>query len=114
MYVKKIYDIFKSQKLGIIVGFTVTGLLIIGSLIMNFQPQETNPYMVLSPLYRLHYLWHQRILMHPRLDYQKGKRRHKKDSPLRGIYSAYWVCNHPDCTSHWRTLFLYRTSCISG
>ena len=37
---KKIYDIFKSQKLGIIVGFTVTGLLIIGSLIMNFQPHH--------------------------------------------------------------------------
>lgn len=37
---KKIYDIFKSQKLGIIVGFTVTGLLIIGSLIMNFIPRQ--------------------------------------------------------------------------
>ena len=37
---KKIYNIFKSQKLGIIVGFTVTGLLIIGSLVMNFQPQQ--------------------------------------------------------------------------
>ncbi|MBI2469807.1 MAG: hypothetical protein HYV59_00990 [Planctomycetes bacterium] len=37
---KKIYDIFKSQKLGILVGFTVTGLLIIGSLIMNYQPQQ--------------------------------------------------------------------------
>lgn len=37
---KKIYDFFKSQKLGIIIGFTVTGLLIIGSLIMNFQPQQ--------------------------------------------------------------------------
>ena len=44
-YVKKIYDIFKSQKLGIVVGFTVTGLLIIGSLIMNFQPHQ---YMGLS------------------------------------------------------------------
>lgn len=37
---KKIYDIFKSQKLGIIIGFSVTGLLIIGSLIMNFQPRQ--------------------------------------------------------------------------
>lgn len=37
---KKIYDIFKSQKLGIVIGFTVTGLLIIGSLVMNFQPQQ--------------------------------------------------------------------------
>ena len=37
---KKIYNIFKSQKLGIIIGFTVTGLLIIGSLIMNFQPNQ--------------------------------------------------------------------------
>src|SRR3990167_10245288 len=35
---KIIYDFLKSQKLGIIVGFTVTGLLIIGSLTMNFQP----------------------------------------------------------------------------
>lgn len=38
--VKAIYNIFKSQKLGIIVGFTVTGLLIIGSLIMNFTPRQ--------------------------------------------------------------------------
>jgi hypothetical protein len=38
--VRKIYDIFKSQKLGIIIGFTVTGLLIIGSLIMNFNPRQ--------------------------------------------------------------------------
>lgn len=37
---KKIYAIFKSQKLGIIIGFTVTGLLIIGSLIMNYQPRQ--------------------------------------------------------------------------
>lgn len=37
---KKVYDIFKSQKLGIIIGFTVTGLLIIGSLIMNFTPRQ--------------------------------------------------------------------------
>lgn len=37
---RKIYDIFKSQKLGIIIGFTVTGLLIIGSLIMNFNPRQ--------------------------------------------------------------------------
>lgn len=37
---KKIYDVFKSQKLGIIIGFTVTGLLIIGSLIMNFNPRQ--------------------------------------------------------------------------
>lgn len=37
---KKVYDIFKSQKLGIIIGFTVTGLLIIGSLIMNFAPRQ--------------------------------------------------------------------------
>lgn len=42
---KKVYDIFKSQKLGIITGFTVTGLLIIGSLIMNFTPRQ---YMGLS------------------------------------------------------------------
>uniref|UniRef100_UPI004029DA99 hypothetical protein n=1 Tax=Candidatus Wujingus californicus TaxID=3367618 RepID=UPI004029DA99 len=37
---KIIYDFLKSQKLGIIVGFTVTGLLIIGSLTMNFQPRH--------------------------------------------------------------------------
>lgn len=37
---KKIYAIFKSQKLGIITGFTVTGLLIIGSFIMHFQPRQ--------------------------------------------------------------------------
>ncbi|GEM_PF-775793 len=37
--VKTIYNILKSQKLGILVGFSVTGLLIIGSLIMNYQPQ---------------------------------------------------------------------------
>lgn len=35
---KKVYDFIKSQKLGIIIGFSVTGLLIIGSLIMNFYP----------------------------------------------------------------------------
>ena len=39
--------------------------------------------MVLSSLYLLHYLRHQCILMYPRLDYQKGKRRHKK-IPLYG------------------------------
>ncbi|NUO08365.1 MAG: hypothetical protein HUU08_06725 [Candidatus Brocadia sp.] len=37
---KTIYDIFKSQKLGIIIGFAVTGLLIIGSFIMNFNPRK--------------------------------------------------------------------------
>ncbi len=37
---KLIYDFFKSQKTGIIVGFTVTGLLIIGSLIMNYCPES--------------------------------------------------------------------------
>lgn len=35
---KTLYNIFKSQKLGIIIGFTVPGLLIIGSLIMSYQP----------------------------------------------------------------------------
>ena len=42
---KKVYGFLKSQKTGIIVGFTVTGLLIIGSLIMNYVPQ---PYEGLS------------------------------------------------------------------
>ena len=37
---KQIYGFLKSQKTGIIVGFTVTGLLIIGSLIMNFFPES--------------------------------------------------------------------------
>lgn len=37
---KKIYHIFKSQKVGILTGFTVTGLLIIGSLIMSFYPHQ--------------------------------------------------------------------------
>jgi hypothetical protein len=37
---KQIYDFLKSQKTGIIVGFTVTGLLIIGSLIMNYCPES--------------------------------------------------------------------------
>lgn len=37
---KIIYIIFKSQKLGILTGFTVTGLLIIGSLIMNYCPRQ--------------------------------------------------------------------------
>ncbi|MEK7699754.1 MAG: hypothetical protein AAB332_05065 [Planctomycetota bacterium] len=37
---KTIYNLLKSQKLGIIVGFTVTGLLIIGSLIMSFFPRH--------------------------------------------------------------------------
>ncbi len=37
---KKLYIIFKSQKFGIITGFTITGLLIIGSLIMNFFPHQ--------------------------------------------------------------------------
>ncbi|MFQ5964374.1 MAG: hypothetical protein ACE5KZ_08830 [Candidatus Scalinduaceae bacterium] len=36
---KKVYGFLKSQKTGIITGFTVTGLLIIGSLIMNFKPE---------------------------------------------------------------------------
>ena len=36
---KQIYGFLKSQKTGIIIGFTVTGLLIIGSLIMNFFPE---------------------------------------------------------------------------
>jgi hypothetical protein len=42
---KKVYGFLKSQKTGIIVGFTVTGLLIIGSLIMNYIPK---PYKGLS------------------------------------------------------------------
>ncbi len=37
---RKIYDIFKSQKLGIITGFTITGLLITGSLVMSFNPRQ--------------------------------------------------------------------------
>ena len=37
---KYIYDFLKSQKTGIIVGFSVTGLLIIGSLIMNYCPES--------------------------------------------------------------------------
>ncbi len=37
---KLIYDFLRSQKTGIIVGFTVTGLLIIGSLIMNYCPES--------------------------------------------------------------------------
>ena len=36
---KQIYGFLKSQKTGIIIGFTVTGLLIIGSLIMNYVPE---------------------------------------------------------------------------
>ncbi|ODS31866.1 MAG: hypothetical protein SCARUB_03011 [Candidatus Scalindua rubra] len=39
---KKVYGFLKSQKTGIIIGFTVTGLLIIGSLIMNFYPESYN------------------------------------------------------------------------
>ncbi len=35
-----IYNFLKSQKLGIIVGFTVTGLLIIGSFIMSYFPRH--------------------------------------------------------------------------
>jgi hypothetical protein len=37
---KQVYGFLKSQKTGIIIGFTVTGLLIIGSLIMNFFPES--------------------------------------------------------------------------
>ncbi len=37
---KQIYGFLKSQKTGIIVVFTVTGLLIIGSLIMNYFPES--------------------------------------------------------------------------
>ncbi|MCF6159582.1 MAG: hypothetical protein E3K32_13665 [wastewater metagenome] len=37
---KKVYTILKSQKVGIITGFTITGLLIIGSLIMNYYPRH--------------------------------------------------------------------------
>ncbi|HHT9125114.1 MAG TPA: hypothetical protein ACFYD6_04765 [Candidatus Brocadiia bacterium] len=36
---KRFYYIIKSQKIGIITGFSVTGLLIIGSLLMNFFPE---------------------------------------------------------------------------
>ena len=36
---KRLYDIIKSQKIGIITGFSVTILLIIGSLLMNFFPE---------------------------------------------------------------------------
>ena len=36
---KKVYGFLKSQKTGIIIGFTVTGLLIIGSLVMNYVPE---------------------------------------------------------------------------
>ncbi|MDR4504521.1 MAG: cytochrome c biogenesis protein ResB [Candidatus Scalindua sp.] len=35
----KVYNFLTSQKTGIITGFTVTGLMIIGSLIMNYWPQ---------------------------------------------------------------------------
>ena len=35
-----IYNLLKSQKLGIIVGFTVTGLLIIGSFTMSYFPRH--------------------------------------------------------------------------
>jgi hypothetical protein len=37
---KTIYNFLKSQKTGVITGFTVTGLLIIGSLIMNYFPES--------------------------------------------------------------------------
>ena len=37
---KQIYGFLKSQKTGIIIGFTVTGLLIIGSLVMNYFPES--------------------------------------------------------------------------
>jgi hypothetical protein len=37
---KKVYGFLKSQKTGILVGFSVTGLLIIGSLIMNYFPES--------------------------------------------------------------------------
>jgi len=37
---KKVYGFLKSQKTGIITGFTVTGLLIVGSLIMNYFPES--------------------------------------------------------------------------
>jgi hypothetical protein len=37
---KQIYNFLKSQKTGIVTGFTVTGLLIIGSLIMNYFPES--------------------------------------------------------------------------
>ncbi|HHT9118125.1 MAG TPA: hypothetical protein ACFYD1_05800 [Candidatus Hypogeohydataceae bacterium YC38] len=42
---KNLYEILKSKKLGIGAGFTATGLLIFGSLLMNFMPQ---PYQGLS------------------------------------------------------------------
>ncbi len=35
----KIYDLLKSKKLGIIIGFATAGLLMIGSLQMNFYPE---------------------------------------------------------------------------
>lgn len=36
---KRLYDVIKSPKTGIITGFSVTGLLIIGSILMNFFPK---------------------------------------------------------------------------
>ncbi|MFQ5862715.1 MAG: hypothetical protein ACE5IC_06290 [Candidatus Brocadiales bacterium] len=35
----RLYDILKSKKLGILAGFATTGLLIFGSLLMNFMPE---------------------------------------------------------------------------
>jgi hypothetical protein len=37
---KRVYGFLKSQRTGIITGFTVTGFLIIGSLIMNYFPES--------------------------------------------------------------------------
>ncbi|MFQ5956511.1 MAG: hypothetical protein ACE5KK_01925 [Candidatus Brocadiales bacterium] len=36
----RLYDILKSKKLGILVGFAATGLLILGSLLINFMPDR--------------------------------------------------------------------------
>jgi hypothetical protein len=40
MALQNLYDTLKSKKLGILAGFAATGLMIIGSLVMNFAPER--------------------------------------------------------------------------
>ena len=105
---KKIYGFLKSQKTGIIVGFTVTGLLIIGSLIMNYLPEayeglsgeditfffnnpRANTHLVLYNVCCLCHVWDMYFLLYTGLYSQEGKSTYQQDSLVRGVDCTHWI-----------------------